>query len=605
MGGANYAFGESSLALGRNSRALGIISGAIGCHSVAQGGFSYAIGRECETGPDASNSYCLGAECTVTGIGSVALGYNSISEGNYCFVGSGGYTNIDGSGSIAIGYKTRALDKGAVSIGYDSSANSPYSVAIGNLCDVSGSWAVGLGYNSQCSGDYSFSVGKSCFSKDNYAFALGKESSAYSEGSMAVGINCLAKSCRVTEWDPADAQTSIALGKGASTSNYAAWVGTYGSDQEPKDNSNLNAPTFRGSKQGIALAIGASGNAIEYDPNIGVSAGGTYTPADSGNIFEVYGDGTFWTSSMGVVVNPADASAVKMVFAIRGENTTPLIKVDAGNHEQPGLDHAPLENEGIGAVIVGNDSQAIGNYSFSSGKKNRTDASYCVAMGYDCSAQGISSFAMGYECDASNNYSTAFGYGGSTKESSSGGDLSDNKLVFAIGVSAEFLGEVLSGGPDPSNVHYSGNVFEVDQNGSVWTKALGTLSSTIPALGAVPIGGIIPFAGSQSLIAPTNWLWCDGQTINHVNEPKYAALFLVIGTTYGAAPGPGGFMVPNLQLSWPMGNVDMGTTLTDPNDPSQTGNAADIGLRGATPAETAPIGGAGAPLAMRWLIRYA
>ena len=610
LGGANYAFGESSLALGRNSRALGVISSAIGCHSIAEGGFSIAIGRECRTGSDASNSYCLGAQCEVTGIGSVALGYNSISEGNYCFVGSGGYTNADASGSIAIGYKTRALEEGAVSIGYDSSANSPYSVAIGNMCDVSGSWAIGLGYNSQCSGDYSFSVGKSCSSKDNYSVALGEESSAYTEGSMAIGINCVAKSCRTKEWDAADAQTSIALGKGASTSNYAPWVGTTGSEKEPKDTTYQNAVGFRGSKKGIVLAIGASGEAIEYKPNMNANSPGTSVDQEpqrmSGNIFELYGDGTMWTSSMGVVVNPADASAVKMVFAERGDETTPLIKVNAGNHPKEFfLGNQVPSNIGKGSVIVGNDSTALGNYSFSSGKGNSTDASYCVAMGYDCSAAGISSFALGYECDASNNYSAAFGYGGSTKTSSSGGDISDNDLIFAIGVSAEYLGDVLSGGPDPSNSHYSGNVFEIDQNGSVWTKALGTLSSTIPALGSVPIGGIIPFAGSQSLIAPTNWLWCDGQSINHVDEPKYANLFLVIGTTYTAPnPAAGGFQVPNLQMNWPMGNVDMGNTLTDPNNVNQTGDVSDIGHGGniATPTIAA---GAGNPLVMRWLIRYA
>ena len=235
-------------------------------------------------------------------------------------------------------------------------------------------------------------------------------------------------------------------------------------------------------------------------------------------------------------------------------------------------------------------------------------------MGYDCSSAGISSFALGYECDASNNYSVALGYGGTTRASWSGGlttlgapdqsnaDLSANKLIFAIGVSAEYLGDVLSGGPDPSNSHYSGNVFEVDQNGSVWTKALGKLSSTIPALGSVPIGGIIPFAGSQSLIAPTNWLWCDGQSINHVDEPKYAALFLVIGTTYTALnPIPGGFQVPNLQQSWPMGNIDMGNTLTDPNNVNQTGDVSDVGNTG----DYTLTPGLAAPMVMRWLIRYA
>ena len=598
LGGANYAYGESSLALGRNSRALGVISGAIGCHSVAAGGFSVAIGRECQTGPDASNSYCLGAECEVTGIGSIALGYKSISEGKYSFVGSGGYTNADASGSIAIGYETKALDEGAISIGYDSSANSPFSVAIGNKCDVSGSWAVGLGYNSQCSGDYSFCVGKSCFTKDNYTVALGEESSAYFKGSVTMGINCLAKSSNGKEWTLSNAQTSIALGSRGSTSNYAAWIGTLGSENEPQDVTYKNAPSFRGSKKGIIFALGASGEAVQYKPNILDNEIGTISntqDASNGNIFEIYGDGTIWSSAMGVIINPADASSVKMVFAKRGDDSTPLIKVNSGNHPKEEFGGTVPSNIGNGSVIVGNDSIAKGNYSFSSGHENRTDASYCVAMGYDCSSSGISSMAMGYKCDASNNYSVALGIAGSTKKSDSGGDISDNKLIFAIGVSSEEL-EVLSGSGQPHS--YRGNVFEVDETGSVWTKALGTLSSTIPALGSVPIGGIIPFAGSQSLIAPTNWLWCDGHVINHVNEPKYADLFLVIGTTYGESD-VGGFRVPNLQQSWPIGNADMGNTIGAGEGVTDVGNVSDVGNPG--------VGGSGGavPIIMRWLIRYA
>ena len=593
LGGANYAFGESSLALGRNSRALGIISGAIGCHTIAGGAFSVAIGRECVIGSDASNSYCLGAECNILGKESIALGSKSIANGDNCFVGSGGYASEDASNSIAIGYGTKVLEGGAICLGYDSSANNTHSIAIGKNCDISGNFAVGLGFNSQCSGDYSFSVGESCKTIGEHTISVGKECYSYSDGSIALGLNCLAKSSR--KIDGTESQTSIALGKRANTSNFAPWVGTFGSLQEPKDPTYKNAPTFRESRNGIIFAIGASGNSVEYtDPNDFA----VHSNVDNGNIFEIYGDGSLWTSSIGVLINPADASSVKMVYAIRGNNATPLVKVDAGNHQEPNI--TPTENIGKGSVILGNNSQSIGNYCLSAGESNRTDASYCVAMGYDCSSAGIGSFALGYECDASNNYSAAFGYGGSTKTSSSGGDISDNDLIFAIGVSSEFLGEVLSGGPDPSNSHYSGNVFEVDKNGSVWTKALGTLSSTIPALGSVPIGGIIPFAGSQSLIAPTNWLWCDGQRINHIDETKYAPLFLVIGTTY-TPPNPpaGGFNVPNLQQSWPMGNVDMGNSIGITEGITDVGDVSDIGTNG--------VGGGGGtvPVVMRWIIRYA
>lgn len=618
LGGANFSAGESSIALGRNSRATGVISGALGCHSTAGGAFSIAIGRECHIGVDASNSYSLGAECITDGKGSITLGYGCKAYGDYCFLGSGGEAATGAHNSIAIGGGTYTGSTGAVSIGYDSSANNPNSIAIGTNCDVSGNFAVGLGFGSKCTGDYSFANGNDCASYDDYTVAFGNESSAYFEGSISMGINCLAKSMRENE--VVKEQASIALGDHASTSNFSAWVGSKDSQQEPKDNSNDNAPKFRASRKGIILAIGASGNAVNYLHD-DINDPPTYTDASAGNIFELYGDGTMWTASMGVVINPADAISVKMVYAVPGDSSTPLIKVDAGNHEA-GAGVIPTPGVGVGAVILGNDSTSEGNYSFNSGFNNHTPGPYCVAMGQDCSSQGLASFALGHKCDASNNYSYALGTGGSTRTSDSGGDISDNELIFAIGVSAEFLGGITnplgSGMSDASNVHYSGNVFEIDKNGSVWTKALGTLSSTIPALGAVPIGGIIPYAGSQSTIAPTNWLWCDGQLINHKNEPKYAPLFLVIGTTYTnpSVTIPGGFQVPNLSQSWPMGNYDMGIT-SAPGLEDSVGNTTDIGKTGnitpaaspyppwASPETPEAPPNLGHPLIMRWLIRYA
>ena len=65
----------------------------------------------------------------------------------------------------------------------------------------------------------------------------------------------------------------------------------------------------------------------------------------------------------------------------------------------------------------------------------------------------------------------------------------------------------------------------------------------------------------------------------------------------------GGFKVPNLQQSWPIGNVDMGNTLTDPNDVDQTGDISDVGTTqeySMAAYTTAP-----SPMVMRWLIRYA
>ena len=56
-----------------------------------------------------------------------------------------------------------------------------------------------------------------------------------------------------------------------------------------------------------------------------------------------------------------------------------------------------------------------------------------------------------------------------------------------------------------------------------------------------PVGSVQMFAGSS---APEGWVLCDGTTLDSVANPKYAALFAVISTTYGGT-GAASFKVPN------------------------------------------------------------
>lgn len=76
------------------------------------------------------------------------------------------------------------------------------------------------------------------------------------------------------------------------------------------------------------------------------------------------------------------------------------------------------------------------------------------------------------------------------------------------------------------------------------------------ARGAMPVGSVIPFAGA---VAPAGWLLCDGSA---VSRTTYAALFAVIGTTYGAGDGSTTFNLPNLKGRIPVGR-DTGQTEFD------------------------------------------
>ena len=89
---------------------------------------------------------------------------------------------------------------------------------------------------------------------------------------------------------------------------------------------------------------------------------------------------------------------------------------------------------------------------------------------------------------------------------------------------------------------------------------------------ALPVTGTVQmYAGSS---APSGWLICNGQA---VSRTVYAALYAVIGTTYGAGDGSTTFNVPNLVNKTVRGSNSLGktggadtVTLTTANLPAHT-----------------------------------
>ena len=109
----------------------------------------------------------------------------------------------------------------------------------------------------------------------------------------------------------------------------------------------------------------------------------------------------------------------------------------------------------------------------------------------------------------------------------------------------------------------------VPVNGNLVSTSAGSGdASKIPTLGAAGVldvsfmaptiainvpGAITAYGGSS---APTGWLLCDGASLLRAT---YAALFAVLGTTYGSADGTH-FNVPDLRA-----NVPVGYKASDPN----------------------------------------
>lgn len=64
---------------------------------------------------------------------------------------------------------------------------------------------------------------------------------------------------------------------------------------------------------------------------------------------------------------------------------------------------------------------------------------------------------------------------------------------------------------------------------------------------STPTGGLLMYAGAT---APAGWLVCDGAA---VSRTIYAALFAVVGTTYGIGNGSTTFNLPDLRGRTPVG----------------------------------------------------
>jgi microcystin-dependent protein len=70
----------------------------------------------------------------------------------------------------------------------------------------------------------------------------------------------------------------------------------------------------------------------------------------------------------------------------------------------------------------------------------------------------------------------------------------------------------------------------------------------------IPLGSVVPYLGTT---APTNWLFCFGQQIDRT---IYAALFAIIGTTYGIGNGSTTFNLPDMRNVSVVGLGNMGGT---------------------------------------------
>ena len=92
-----------------------------------------------------------------------------------------------------------------------------------------------------------------------------------------------------------------------------------------------------------------------------------------------------------------------------------------------------------------------------------------------------------------------------------------------------------------------------DNSTKIATTEFVNANTDVRVSAAVPTGVVQAFAGSTT---PQGWLLCDGSAVSRTD---YAALFAVIGTTYGAGNGSTTFNLPNLIDKFVEGSATAGT----------------------------------------------
>lgn len=114
---------------------------------------------------------------------------------------------------------------------------------------------------------------------------------------------------------------------------------------------------------------------------------------------------------------------------------------------------------------------------------------------------------------------------------------------------------------------------EIATNASVArTATFQDASGTVAYLSdVIPVGSMIDFAGTA---APTGYLVCDGTEVDQVT---YAALYAVIGNTWGVAVDPTKFVLPNFQRRVAVGSGGVATP-TLSNTVGSTGGAEEVQL---------------------------
>jgi autotransporter adhesin len=403
-------WGGVAMGLGNTASAIGTV--AMGMNNTASASSAVAMGNN----NTASNNMAvaMGFKNTASGLRAVAIGNSNAASGDWS-VAMGDSNAARGDCSVAMGCNNDASGQYAVAMGQDCSASGDWSVAMGQDCSASGDWSVAMGLSNTASGDYSVALGCKADTNNNYQFVLGISNEDTASGMPTGGGNTFF----------IDNSQNVAMGVGGDLSfdissvRQGVPVLDVSGDIRCRgciDPLSLGLHVFAAKTDGEALykTLDSSGAGMQMLFIVEGSPG-------EGKLYHAYTDGTggvqsaaigggssggLWTTvdptpSQGTVLTPdTDASGIKLKNTLIYGTDASGLMVGDGNTAS-----------GDYSVAMGTDCSANGIASFADGSGCTARGNFAVAMGTDCSAGGIASFADGSGCTAHDDYNVALGNG--------------------------------------------------------------------------------------------------------------------------------------------------------------------------------------------------
>lgn len=253
-----------------------------------------------------------------------------------------------------------------------------------------------------------------------------------------------------------------------------------------------------------------------------VSGSCSFTVTDSGGN-DVTSDFTFAVSYGGTVTVTGPSSYVgqKLSMKVSYDTESPLAKSYTAGIRHPSMAKGPM--------------------SFAEGHTTAAESPYSHAEGNLTEAIGTASHAEGYHTRTTDHFAHAEGYdtvAGYAAHAQNQGTIARGDSQTAIGrynVADSTSALIIGNGADGGN---RSNALTVDWSGNVDAAGDVRAGGSTPL---VPIGTILDFAAAT---APTGYLVCDGSA---VSRTTYAALFAVIGTTWGSGNGSTTFNIPDFR----------------------------------------------------------